>query len=195
MNPEYFILKQFINPDYARTWANDALTKFEPMYHPFEYFNGFVIKDDQNRVDPENKLKEVLECGYYYFTRTYAKKNKMVVYDRSHGVLMNPGASLVSHKDVYDPQDSGSAPGNALVCNLFLTDDYDGGELVFEDLDVRIKPGPGDLVIFPGFLIKHGVREVKAGKRMNVVNHFFLVDIPQNMYEIGQKCDAREENK
>lgn len=180
-DPEFFVVKNFINSDYAKQWAKDGYIEENPMYHPFENFNGFLIDREKCNVDPENKLKEVIDFGYYYFNKKYSTNDKMVIFDRSHGQAMNEGAWLVSHKDVYDPKDLNTGPGNALVCNLFLTDDYDGGELIFEEIGVELKPSAGDLVVFPGFLLKHGVKTVKSGRRMNVVNHFFLIDVPDKV--------------
>lgn len=168
---DIFIVKNFVSSEYAKQWAKNGHKENNPLYHPFENFNSLLTNPE---TDPENKLQEVIDFGYNYFNKKYSGPNKTVVLDRSHGVVMSKGAWLVSHKDVYDPS-SGNA-GNSLVCNLFLTDDYDGGELIFEEIDVEIKPNAGDLVVFPGFLLKHGVKTVKSGIRINVVNHFFLID-------------------
>jgi predicted 2-oxoglutarate/Fe(II)-dependent dioxygenase YbiX len=59
------------------------------------------------------------------------------------------------------------------VCGLFLTDDYEGGELTFEDYDISLKPKPGTLVLFPGYYTRHGVNKVTSGTRINILSHFF----------------------
>jgi predicted 2-oxoglutarate/Fe(II)-dependent dioxygenase YbiX len=48
----------------------------------------------------------------------------------------------------------------------YPNDDYDGGEIVFPDYDLKIKPKPNSLIMFPGnenYL--HGVLEVLKGFR------------------------------
>jgi hypothetical protein len=37
------------------------------------------------------------------------------------------------------------------------------------------KPDIGDVVFFPAFLLRHGVKEVKSGVRISFLNHFSLL--------------------
>ena len=53
-----------------------------------------------------------------------------------------------------------------IVCMYYINDDYDGGEIVFPDYNLTIKPKSNSLVMFPGnenYL--HGVLEVSKGFR------------------------------
>ena len=53
---------------------------------------------------------------------------------------------------------------------FFLNDDYEGGDFVFPDLKVRVRPEPGMLVCFPSnHHYKHGVEPVTKGKRYSIV--------------------------
>ena len=56
---------------------------------------------------------------------------------------------------------------------LFLNNDYEGGELLFKDMndeEIKINPIPGSLVIWPSnFLFPHKVNPLKFGKRFTVV--------------------------
>lgn len=53
---------------------------------------------------------------------------------------------------------------------FFLNDDYEGGEFVFPELKVRIRPEPGMLVCFPSNrFYKHGVEPVTKGQRYSIV--------------------------
>ena len=176
--PEYLIIKGFVDKDYATSWAKSAMDNL--VDHPFDGWNGFITGNGRN-IDPENKVQEVRDYGQKYFNEKYASPGKKVVFDRSHGNAMSVGAYLVSHKDMYNPEDIEHSPGNALVCNLFLNDDYDGGELIFPDQGLSLKPEPGDLVIFPGFLMTHGVNKVTRGTRLNIINHFMLQDEHGNL--------------
>jgi hypothetical protein len=54
---------------------------------------------------------------------------------------------------------------------LFLNDDFEGGDFVFPELRVRIRPEPGMLVCFPStFSYLHGVEPVTKGHRLSMVN-------------------------
>ena len=53
---------------------------------------------------------------------------------------------------------------------LYLNDDFEGGEFLFPDLHIQVKPKPGLLVCFPSdqnYL--HGVAPVKEGTRYSIV--------------------------
>ena len=53
---------------------------------------------------------------------------------------------------------------------LFINDDYEGGDFVFPDLKVRVRPEPGLLVAFPSnHHYKHGVEPVTKGQRYSMV--------------------------
>lgn len=54
---------------------------------------------------------------------------------------------------------------------LFLNDDFEGGDFVFPDLRVRIRPEPGLLICFPSSqFYLHQVEPVTTGTRFSFVN-------------------------
>ena len=61
----------------------------------------------------------------------------------------------------------------------FLNDDFDGGELVFPELDLLIEPQAGTLVCFPSdHNYIHGVNAVTAGHRYTVVTWMRVQGMP-----------------
>lgn len=57
---------------------------------------------------------------------------------------------------------------------VYLNDDYDGGEIVFPEYDLAIKPKPGEVVTFPtNAMYLHAVNQVKSGTRYNIVLKWF----------------------
>lgn len=53
---------------------------------------------------------------------------------------------------------------------FFLNDDFEGGDFVFPELKVRVRPEPGMLVCFPSnHFYMHGVEPVTKGKRYSIV--------------------------
>jgi len=56
---------------------------------------------------------------------------------------------------------------------LYLTDDYEGGELYFPNQDFSIKPKAGTMIFFEGDHNKpHGVKKVISGERCNIITFF-----------------------
>ena len=53
---------------------------------------------------------------------------------------------------------------------FYLNDGYEGGDFLFPDMGVRVRPEPGMLVAFPStYLYKHGVEPVRKGMRYSMV--------------------------
>lgn len=62
---------------------------------------------------------------------------------------------------------------------IFLNDDFDGGEFVFPEYRIRIKPEPGLLVCFPStHQYIHGVEPVTNGVRYSMVNWMTISGVP-----------------
>jgi len=67
-----------------------------------------------------------------------------------------------SHVDRnYDDPDS-TQDWTALI---YLTDDYEGGELIFDDLDIELKPSAGSIVFFPCDLY-HRTNSIISGDKV-----------------------------
>lgn len=47
---------------------------------------------------------------------------------------------------------------------IYLNDDYEGGEIVFPNLDIEIKPSAGSVIFLP-CLEEHWVKEIKSGNK------------------------------
>jgi len=77
------------------------------------------------------------------------------------------GTELKSHVD----QDTDPSIRYASI--LYLTDDHNGGELFFENLDISLRPKPRDLLFFPGdSKHRHGVKHVLDGPTRYVIVGF-----------------------
>jgi predicted 2-oxoglutarate/Fe(II)-dependent dioxygenase YbiX len=62
---------------------------------------------------------------------------------------------------------------------LFLNDEFEGGDFVFPELRVRVRPEPGMLVCFPStHEYLHGVEPVTKGTRYSIVNWMTVKGFP-----------------
>ena len=69
--------------------------------------------------------------------------------------------------------DCGNGVFRTLSAILYLNDDYVGGELVFPELDLVIKPKAGDLLLFPSnFSYVHKAAPITSGTKYSVVTWF-----------------------
>jgi hypothetical protein len=56
---------------------------------------------------------------------------------------------------------------------IYLTDNYEGGEIYFPKQDFKIKPKAGTFIFFEGNLdVPHEVLEVKSGIRCNIISFY-----------------------
>lgn len=112
------------------------------------YIFGYQ-KRINNNIDSNQDvsfIRETLESAIINTSNEYAK-----FYNMDIGQLMPIsiskyliGKSMGPHVDDYE---NGENPNISVV--LYLNDDYEGGELYFKEQDIRIKPEPGSIVIFP----------------------------------------------
>jgi hypothetical protein len=171
--PSYKVLKGAIAKDYVNQMLNNINNNSLIEKHDFADFEGIVL--DYSKIDPDNKVKELVEYAEKYFIENYMPENRTLILTRSYGTIMHPGAFLEPHKDLYNSgREHDFSYGDALVCNIYLSD-CEGGELYFEELGVDLKLEAGDAVLFPGYLLTHGVRTVKSGNRVTLLNHFSLL--------------------
>jgi len=70
---------------------------------------------------------------------------------------------------------------------FFLNNDFEGGDFVFPELKVRVRPEPGMMVCFPSnHHYSHGVEPVTKGKRYSIVSWATVKGFP-SMDEVNQK--------
>lgn len=80
---------------------------------------------------------------------------------------MQPGVELKSHTDQH------TDPSINYATIIYINDNYVDGELFFPNLDISLRPKPGDLLFFPGDeKHEHGVKHVGEGPIRYVIVGF-----------------------
>lgn len=107
--------------------------------------------------------------------------NTKFVDNEEHGLVVHKINSFTDpHIDIIENNLVGNIPGNVepeykdwkdawdgyLACNLYLNDDYEGGEVYFPERNYSFKPKANSLVTWPGnkYFI-HGIRITKKSNR------------------------------
>ena len=178
----YYIIEGYLTPEQCAPLAEYFLANEDEDPREFygnvglggpNEFSGEALRSFS--FDPENHLQNIVTFAHNFFIEHYTMTGTFGI-NRSHANYMHEGAMLSDHNDDRTFDESiESLSSKTYVCGLFLTDDYEGGELVFEDINVSLKPKVGDLVFFPGFYTRHGVSKVTKGTRLNILTHFFDV--------------------
>jgi predicted 2-oxoglutarate/Fe(II)-dependent dioxygenase YbiX len=66
--------------------------------------------------------------------------------------------------------DGGTDTGRSISAIVYLNDEYEGGEIEFTNFNVKIKPEPGMLILFPSnFAYKHIAHPVTDGTKYAIV--------------------------
>jgi len=74
---------------------------------------------------------------------------------------------------------------------FFLNNEFEGGDFVFPDLKVRVRPEPGMMVCFPSnHHYMHGVEPVTKGKRYSIVSWSTVKGFP-SMNEINKNLSQQ----
>lgn len=73
--------------------------------------------------------------------------------------------------------------GYSYICVLssvgYLNDDYEGGELYFDKLNLKIKPKAGDLYLFPSsYIYSHSAMPVTSGTKYSIVTMLDYLEAP-----------------
>jgi predicted 2-oxoglutarate/Fe(II)-dependent dioxygenase YbiX len=107
-----------------------------------------------------------------------------------------PGSYLKMHADAegyygdvpqplknYNPNNPTSEVLNEYSSILYLNDEFDGGELYFEEIDLLVKPKANQLVFFPsGAEFRHEVKPIVNGDRYTLAS-FYTTDKLIGMHE------------
>lgn len=162
----YEMVTKFSGPDPKPFFEGTALLdKYginEPGNYPFDI--------DSNRV-----LVKVMETVRDYFLENYEMLGTLE-FSRIFGATMHEGAELYPHRDE-DPNPAGEYDGKkrSHVCSMLLNEDYEGGELIFSDQGDSVKAKAGEMVMFPGYYVSHGVAKITKGSRVVLLIFFYDV--------------------
>jgi 2OG-Fe(II) oxygenase superfamily len=106
-------------------------------------------------------------------------------------VKYGPGQHFQEHAD------HGFSYSATVSLVAYPNDDYEGGELTFPKLGLKIKPKAGDLYIFPStYIYSHKAEAVTSGQKYSIVTMLDYNDHAHNQkfYEMRQELVAQKGN-
>lgn len=134
----------------------------------FTYFLG-EMHSSCHPQDPIRRLTSSLDLGINSAVQKYTQRYGVhSVESRQWSMIRYERGNMFNNH--YD--DSPIFPRTFSI-SLFLNDDFTGGELVFPEFDLTIKPVAGQAVFFPSnYPYLHRVNPVKTGIRYSAVKWF-----------------------
>jgi hypothetical protein len=144
--------------------------------HPREHSPFWTVPIDLTKVLGGFSFGYVLQGMY---NRAYGMISRDLITDISPVKFPNkyvsikiqrPGEIHSLHSDA-GKTTYGYGDGSDLYMSsiIILNDDYGGGDVVFPDLGVRIRPSVGSMLIFPSADHEHLVEEVTSGWRYSLL--------------------------
>lgn len=123
------------------------------------------------------KLAEYEKKAYKYIIGEYLPSvnlrfEKLVWMRRLELVRWNNGSGLDAHRDGH--LSTPDEPHMSLSSLIYLNDDYIGGEVVFEEFNMVVKPRPGDFIVFPSHFLHQVIQSHKINNgRLRCTIPFF----------------------
>ncbi len=141
----------------------------EEIVRLMEEMNPTKTDDEWNErayyVPWPEELRETIKYGIIAELVKYAGlKNEPKIYNLSC-VEWAEGHSMDPHRDDAD----GRYPERQWAAVIYLNEDYEGGESYWPGLNFEMQPSRGDLFLFRGDRLDHGVREVTKGMRRTCI--------------------------
>ncbi len=164
--------------DFLTPEACDILIKYfntdDSMWMDTCFYNSSVM----NLLDPLSKYSGHAINEEYF--KTLRQELWALAEDASGNRLNNltfsaarwiPGAYADPHSDNSELDGTPNAwQDNKFVTIIYLNDNYDGGDLVFDYHGIKISPSTGTVVAFdPGIINVHSVSKIIAGDRYTML--------------------------
>jgi predicted 2-oxoglutarate/Fe(II)-dependent dioxygenase YbiX len=178
--------------EHAKRQQKEDLSVFDPEQSNKSGNTKFSVDKkvrDTQMIDLEDIASEIIDLYRNVVTNVINPFYEFEVKDSELPQLLHYG--IDGH---YMPHCDGESlwkpPGNEpliwrkstdrdLSTVLFLNDEFEGGDFVFPELRVRVRPEPGMLVCFPStHEYLHGVEPVTKGTRYSIVNWMTVKGFP-----------------
>lgn len=182
------LVKNFATPDEIKI-LNDYLDSMElKNFKDVFYFDAQGDEyNGQREISDESvqeKMKELDAKIKSFITQKYLSDNGFDVVNYTWTrplelIRWQAGSSLGKHSD--GPSDPAEFPFIKMGTLIYLNDEYEGGELVFNDYDIIIKPEPGDMIIFPNHYMHEVLKVLPKGSntRRHTMPTFYVIEIEE----------------
>lgn len=164
LDPEIYYIENFIEKEHC-----NYIYSFLNSKNDWREHGSFYQKNEQSY--PEN-INEILDFYRLKVENLINDENNLVNFTKllQKYIVSKEDWAIAPHADRFD---SGSNEYNSLNSKnvtkgyiLYFNDNYEGGEVVYVNKNVEIKPKSGMILVHSGFEdYKHGVKAVTSGER------------------------------
>ena len=139
-----------------------SLTDWEPVLNQ-DFMETSIISTKKYLEDSDNAIFKCLDI-WYHNNQDFNSENYKLLRN-THFYKRGPGGGYTAHTDFAAVGDGTYEEVFATILTYFSDpEDFGGGEIVFPDYDISLKPEAGSIVIF-GNKVRHAVNDVTSGER------------------------------
>jgi len=181
---QLMLIENFLSKDEIKNFQKILLSDMEwseqTKYYP-DARKHYTLKNDWENSDlinldkiMKNRLHPLLESFYseLLFIPENLSYNRWMIGDSMgcHNDSGHPDGELIIEKRGNEnPPVPISEHLNEIASVVYLTDEFDGGEIFFTNFGYSIKPSKGSVVSFPAnHFFSHGVNTLISGERLTV---------------------------
>ena len=179
------VVKGFISPNTAK-YLNDYLRP-RSYLNPRGLLNVYLKPLDISSAGQEEDyvVHDLINMIESSIAAQFGFNKSEISLDRMNYQVLQKGEELGWHADAYGGVDG--YEDNYYSALLYLTDDYDGGEIHFYENNsgdkkdsIAYKPESGTLIFFKGDRdYPHSVNEVIDGERANIILFYGVIPTPK----------------
>jgi len=155
-NPE-----SYMHWEKAITWGKGL----DQEHRTNDYISLATLATYYNNVTAQN-IHNQMNFLLLATTIQYAKKHDILeLYHEPYDMLR-----YCNNQEYKCHYDGTTGTGRVISAILYLNDDYEGGEIEFVNFNLKIKPKPGMLILFPSnYAYAHIAHPVTSGKKYAIV--------------------------
>jgi hypothetical protein len=157
IDPEYWIhILEKVSKD-SYPFEDIARRPHQTMAIPSIYNR----KDSYSAIEMRGMFYSVLNKSIVHFMEKNNMKNMEPLRDNITASKLFPGKPMNPHQDITDGR------YDSFIAQLYINDNYEGGELIFPEKNYKYKPRSGDLAYYKMNEF-HGVCETTSGLRYTI---------------------------
>lgn len=123
----------------------------------------------QQHIDAHLYIVEMAKAVTEKIKECFQINDELFIIDTQMGTWLTDSTTSGDHYDTYGMEYV------EFSSILYLSSEYDGGEIEFPELGIKYKPKAGDLIVFPSHGYLHNVLPVTGGVRSTIVGFYTAI--------------------
>lgn len=171
--------ENFVTPNAIKVlteWIKKEEYLFEKHTSSIDYWNGKCIHYAAiNYPEIKEILKHICLGMRKYIQMNITHDTRYLYSEFPQIVKWKKGDEMTPHADniEQDGVTANASPWRSFGGVVYLNSDFEGGEIYYPNIGIKVTPKPGMIVLHPaGIKYTHGVSKITKGNRYTMVSFF-----------------------